>query len=225
MTRTDPFPTAPAPRTRARLATTAIDALHLLALSLWIATLVAVGAAAMGVFATLPRIGVELPRLAEYVQSLDATGDGGAAAHARQMGILAGGMVMRPIFHVAAWAELTLAAITVVTLACQLLFLRGRWTWHCNGNWLRAALLVSCAWLATLHALDRGPEMEDLLDRAWTSAQEGRFADANDARALFDEAHLRADRRFRARLFALLVALAVTGAASAPDPRSARTAA
>lgn len=186
-----------------------VDAVHLVALALWIATLCAVGTAATGVFVMLPRIGVVLPEYAAYVQSL-----GGDAA--REHGRLAGGMVMQPVFRAAGWAEVALAAIALGTLALQFTLLRARWPWRRPANWLRAALLAGCAALACFQTFERGPRMERTLTAAWIVAKNGQFDSANTARANFEALHIRADREFRARVFVLIAALALVAFAAVP---------
>lgn len=192
-----------------------VDASHLVALGLWIATLCAVGAAATGVFVMLPRIGVVLPEYAAYVQSL-----GGDPA--REYGRLAGGMVMQPVFRAAGRAEVALAAITLGTLALQLTLLRARWPWRRPANWLRAALLAGCAALACLQTFERGPRMERTLTTAWMDARDGSFESANRVRENFESLHLRADREFRARLFVLIAALGLVAFAAVPRTGSER---
>ncbi|HMN95526.1 MAG TPA: hypothetical protein PKC43_04810 [Phycisphaerales bacterium] len=195
-----------------------IDAIHLLSLALWLCAIAGAGIAAMGVFSTLPEVGLEVPAYRSYFERAGGVPD---EELPREHGRLAGGMVMAPIFAATDRAQIILAAAAIVTLVLQLALFPAAWPLRRRSNILRTATLAAAALLLAFHAGMIAPRMDESLRGWWEGARSGDVERAAIARTAFDHDHLRADALFRARGVLVLAAIAFFATASV-RPRDGR---
>src|SRR5690606_27508887 len=123
-----------------------IDTIHWLALTLWTAALAAAGVAAVGAFSMLPRIGLQMPAFRTY---LEAQGDNVSAGSGR----IAAGMMMEPIFSATDFAQIALAAITLITLGIQVTVFQHRWPLNRPSNALRSLCVIVATALVSFHTI------------------------------------------------------------------------
>jgi len=175
---------------------------------LLVTSIAAPGVAAIGLFRTLPTLGVELPAYATY-----AEGD-----HAI-MGRIAAGQALQPIFATAMVTTVVLAFTALLAwIAAQV---GAATSFRRPSARVTNALLVLLCSLSLASVLSRG-NLERTLDASLTSAREGNRAQADIHREQFDGLHRTAERLSQAQLAAALAAM-LAGAAALLPRRSARS--
>lgn len=151
------------------------EAMHAMALSIWLAALAGAGLAAAIAFPSLKSLQPTLPGFPGMVPD---------------HWMIAGGHVGRPAFMIADRASLLAAAVAVVTLAIvtRLGRVHGAWLavrWVCVGG---------AASLAVFNGLFLAPRMDDHLVAYWEAAKAGDVERAARDRALFTADHPTASR-------------------------------
>lgn len=179
----------------------------LLALALWLATIAAVGTAAMAAFASLPKMGIQIESVRPFF-----------GADTAEMGRYAAGHMLQPVFQAGDWVQYALAAASV---SCTLRLLRAG---GASGapRWAGALLLALVAAAAALLAWRAWsmPAMQADLARYWSAVEANDPATATAAKASFDAAHRTAEAGYNAQL--LLVLLAIPAALLAVMPARMR---
>ena len=178
---------------------TVLGGVHAVALTLWIALLVAAGVAAAGAFATLPDLGISLRGYESF-----ATGD--SSDHGR----LAAGKMLERIFTAIDFAQIPLAAIALAAFALQLILSGDRW--RRPANVIRAACMVAAAALLTFHMAFIAPRMNSRLQAYWSAARAGDTDTALAHRDAFNQYHPRAELIMQSNLLLLLIAAGAAGA-------------
>jgi hypothetical protein len=180
------------------------NAVYWISLMMWVACLVSAAVAAMGVFGTLPDLGMIIERYRP------ALGDD-PAEHGR----LAGGMVMEPVFAATDWIQAAAAALVIVLLVVQFVF------FHCSlkspSHFVRTLCIAGAGALLALHLFNVAPRMNRALRYYWQAIERNDQAAMTQYRDTFNADHFNADRLIRARLFLLLGAVAFSGTAFTPS--------
>lgn len=173
-----------------------------LALTVWVAVLVAAGVAAMSSFTTLPDpdLGVTLDRFAAF----------DAAEHGR----IAAGLVMEPVFTFVDITQVAAAGVVVLMAALQMTLFRGRW--KSLMNLLRLACIAAALALLLTRVFTISPDMNADLRLYWQAAEAGNAEQALTHRASFDAMHETASTMFRWTLISLLVCVAASAVALGP---------
>lgn len=151
------------------------EAMHAMALAMWLAALAGAGLAAAIAFPAMKSLQPSLPDF-----------PGAVPDH----WMIAGGHIGRPAFMIADRASLLAAALAVITLA--IVTRLGR----VHGAWLvvRWACVGSAASLAVFNGLFLAPRMDDHLVAYWDAAKQGDLERAARDRALFTADHPTASR-------------------------------
>jgi hypothetical protein len=176
------------------------NGVYWLALTIWIAALVSGGVAAAGVFSTLPKLGILIPK---YQSALGND----TAEHGR----VAGGMVMEPIFTAMDWVQATAAFFVVLTLVSQLTVFKMRL--KSPGHLIRTICIGSAVLVMIVHMTALAPRMNRELRARWNAIEVSDRAAMETHRAAFESDHHLADSLYAARLILLLVGVAASGAA------------
>ncbi len=179
------------------------NAVYWMGLTTWIAALVSGGVAAAGVFSTLPKLGVRIPR---YEPALGSD----AAEHGR----LAGGMVMEPIFTAMDLVQAAAVVFVVVPLLLQLTVFKMRL--RSPGHLIRTICITAAVGVMAFHMTLMAPRMNLELRARWAAIENNDQAAMEMHRAAFEADHHVADSLYSARLILLLVAVAASGAALSP---------
>lgn len=203
----------------------ALQAIHVLALALWLAAIISVGVAATAVFTMLPRTELMLPRFEEYVQQ--AHGEGTPALRAREYGRIAGGQVMDPVFRMSDRAQALLALVALISLVGWMIEssrCTPARTAPAAARWValaRLACIFAAGALLAWQLLLMAPRMDAALHEWWRAAE---AADPTAAgfRAAFDEDHLLANRLYTLRLPLVVAALLMAAASPAWPQRGCR---
>jgi hypothetical protein len=176
-----------------------------LSLVVWCAAAAVPGAAAMAAFATLPREGLAVPRLAATLgQDSDRAGR------------YAAGRMLQPLFDATDGVQM-LAGALAITMLLRLWRLRAftepRWLGVC------AVVLVLAAGAALAARLSLASGLRANLHAYWQALEKGDAPDAPaalDAKAAFDADHRVAERLSSTGLLLQLATVAVAAAALAP---------
>src|SRR5687767_5170072 len=168
------------------------NVLYWLALTMWIAALVAAGIAAMNVFGTLPNLDLTFDRFMEMPRE----------THGR----IASGMVMEGVFRTVDVIQCAAAPIAVIALAVQLVSSRN--ALRRPANLIRTLCIVVAAILFAYHAVMLAPAMNRELHAYWGAAESGQIELAESHLATFNKKHPIANTLLRTNLILLLVAVA-----------------
>ena len=187
-----------------------INAAYWLGLTIWVAALASGGVAAIGVFTTLPAMGL---RISEFEPHL---GD-----DTREHGRLAGGKVMEPIFTATDYVQCATATITCIALA--LILMMNRRAAKRPANLVRTTCIGIAAALLVYHMIDLAPGMNRELRAYWSAARQVDHDAAKEHKASFDANHPTADALYKARLMLLLIAVAASGAACVSEAKRTLT--
>lgn len=174
----------------------------LLALVAWAAAIAAAGAAAMGGFATLPKLGIS-------VSGAEAFFSGDTA----EMGRYAAGRMLAPVFMLSDWVQIGASSLCVACTV-RLARLHGM---H-GSAWARRTLVACVAIAASIMAYRAwtAPGMNADLLAYWQAVEAGDRDAAGSARATFDAAHRTADTLLRVTLLVVLAAITALPAALIP---------
>jgi hypothetical protein len=181
-------------------ARTLCNTIYWLALTVWIAILVAAGVAAASTFAILPDLGVSLAPFAAYPE----------AEHGR----IAAGHVMEPVFAFVDVVQFGAAPVVLLMVLLQHLVFRVPSRRVLAG--LRVVAIAGAAALLAYRALALAPEMNRDLRIYWEAAEAGDVVRAEEHRARFDAAHPTASRLISSTLGLLVIALLASPATLAP---------
>ena len=176
--------------------------LLLLALVAWVAALASAGAAAMGAFATLPKIGISVAGTEAFF-----------AGDTAEMGRHAAGRMLAPVFLLSDWVQIGASSLSVACTV-RLARLRGMR----GAPWARR-ILVACVGAAACLMAWRAwtaPGMNADLLAWWQAIADGDRAGADAARTSFDAARRIADTLHRITLGAVLLGTAAFPAALIP---------
>src|SRR5262245_13879982 len=185
------------------LALKTCNAVHWLALALWMSALVAAAIAAMAVFGTVGGLNLTMHEFASLP----------APAQAR----IAGGMIMEKVFFTVDLLQFIAVPAAVLTLLVQLALLGT--SWRTPWNLLRTVCLLLAAGLFIIHATALAPPMNRDLRAYWNAARQGDLSSADAHLESFQSRHRIADGIFRGNLLLLLIVIPVTAIAQGP-PRS-----
>lgn len=174
----------------------------LLALVAWVAAIAAAGTAAMGAFASLPRLGIS-------VSGTEAFFSGDTA----EMGRYAAGRMLAPVFMLGDWVQIGASSLCVACTV-RLARLHGM----LGAAWARRALVACVAVAASLMAYRAwtAPGMSADLLAYWQAVEAGDRDAATAARSSFDAVHRTADALLRVSFFVVLGAITVLPAAIVP---------
>ncbi|MCX5641031.1 MAG: hypothetical protein NT059_09510 [Planctomycetota bacterium] len=164
-----------------------------IALAVWFAVIMGTGAAAMGAFGALPKLGISV-----------AGTEGFFAGDTAEMGRFAAGKMMQPLFMAGDWVQFAASALTV---GCTVRLAR---LGGLNGmRWARAMLFACVAGAALILAWRAwsGPAMTFDLLAYWDAVAANDREAATAARARFDSAHVVADAGFKVQLVCVFGAL------------------
>jgi len=175
------------------------NAVYWVALTIWVAALVSGGVAAAGVFSTLPKLGILIPK---YQPALGND----TAEHGR----LAGGMVMEPVFTAMDWVQVAAVVFVMVALALQFTVFKMRIT--SPGQLIRAICIGSAALVMIVQMTTIAPRMNRELRGVWNAVEVNDRAAMESHRAAFESDHHVANSLYTARLILLLAGVAVSGA-------------
>ena len=183
----------------------------LLALSVWLAVIMAAGVAAMSAFTALPKPGI----------SVSGT-EGFFAGNTEEMGRFAAGKMLQPLFLAGDWVQFAASALTV---GCTVRLAR---LGGLNGmRWARALLFACVAGAALILAWRAwtGPTMTVDLLAYWDAVAANDREAATAARARFDTAHVAADTGFKVQLLCVVGALVclLPALMQAPTQKAARS--
>jgi hypothetical protein len=173
------------------------NAVYWLALTIWVAALVSGGVAAAGVFSTLPKLGILLPK---YQPALGTD----TAEHGR----LAGGMVMEPVFTAMDWVQVAAVVFVTVALALQFTVFRMRIT--SSGHLIRAICIGGAALVMIVQMATIAPRMNRELRGVWNAVDDRAAMESH--RTAFESDHHVANSLYTTRLILLLAGVAVSGA-------------
>jgi len=177
------------------------------ALSLWIAAVIAPAVSAMATFGTLPDLDVSLREYESF------TIQGEPDAHAR----LAAGMVLEKIFTGSDFAQVALAFLVIVTLAIDVMVFRQPVRRPANAIRIVSALIATG--LLAFHVFLQAPQMNRELRQYWGEARAGNVEAALEHRERFDRYHPRAEMILQANLVLLLITMGAFAAAVVPNDR------
>jgi len=180
--------------------------LFFVAAALVCVSIAAPGVAAIGAFRSLPTLGLELPAYRAY-----------AAGDSAVMGRVAAGFVLEDLFRVTTWTSTLLAVIAgAAWIGMAISAGDAVRRWPSRIALVALLVLIGAAGLANLEE----PSFSSALAEYRAHAREGRRAEADDAKARFDEMHRRAEAQRQAQFGAALLAIASGAAAIAPARRS-----
>ncbi|MBC23671.1 MAG: hypothetical protein CMJ32_07120 [Phycisphaerae bacterium] len=172
---------------------TAISIIHWLALTLWIASLTAVAATAIGVFAGLGRMEIIVP---EVVDALSKDHEA--------MGRYVAGRIVNPMFLLGRVIELVLAPIVIIT---GVLLGTGRSSWT---RWIRWSLMSIAAALLLWQGFVLEPGMNTALEAYWHALQQGDQTLAQKHMAVFEQGHVIAEPMMSTRWIVLMLLVGFT---------------
>jgi hypothetical protein len=176
-----------------------------LALTVWVAVIVAAGVAATATFTTLPDpdLGLTLQRFTDFDPA--------------QHGRIAAGMVMEPVFTFVDLVQVAAALFVVVMLVLQLaLFKVPLWS---LSNMLRVACIAVAIALFAWRAFTMTPQMNADLRAYWRAAEAGQVETAMQHREAFDARHGAASATFRWSLVTLVLAVGASAVSLGPRPQ------
>lgn len=178
------------------------ETLHVLALAVWLGTLVMTGVAAAVIFPEMRRLD---PALATY------------SNYTGEHWMLAAGHVAAKIFAISDTIQLACAALAGLTFLVAL-FSRRLLPFRFMAAMRLIGLLTAFGALS-YQAGSVGPAMQRELGEYWMAAQEGRNDDAAFHQLLFREQHPKASRTLGISALAVLVALAAGAWTLSNPPR------
>ena len=182
-----------------------INVVYWLALTLWVACIISAAVAAMGVFTTLPELGLTIEPFTA------ALGDE-PAEHGR----VAGGKVMEPIFAATDWLQAGAAGLVIVALVIQAAVFGN----HLKSlsNVVRVLCILAAATLLAIHLFVLAPRMNRNLREYWQAIEHNDGHAMTQYRHAFNSDHGTADRLVRIRLLVLLGAVVFSAVVFTPAP-------
>ena len=188
------------------LARALTSAVFWLAITLWIGSIVAAGAAAASAFSQLPDLGITIEKFAAY--------------DVEHHGTIAGGVVMQPIFAYGDMVQLIAGPAAVLAILIELFVFR--LPWRRVSYVVRLIALAIALGLLTYRAAVLASRMNETLHAYWAAAEAGHIQQADELRNAFNADHPLASRLFSATLAALIVVVIVSPAAMNPTRQSRR---
>lgn len=183
-----------------------LGTVHILALTVWLASLLAAGLSAALIFSQMKKLQPSLPEYAAY------TGE-----HWK----IAGGMVANKIFLIVDYVQLCCAIIAILTLGLTLLAANQavpKYRPPLAG--VRIVFLsIACA-LLCYELFILSPRMAVHLNDFWVAAKDGKMAVAHAAQAAFDADHPTASNVLKATAASVFLLL-ITSTIAVTRPREA----
>jgi hypothetical protein len=166
------------------------SAIHAIALTIWIATLISAAIAAMNVFPTMKAMTLDAERFAALPRA--------------EHGLIVAGVVMERVFATIDIVQMAMAPVAIFTGI--FVFYRSR---ACPRPWparIHVVALVLAGVVLAGHLTMLAPTMNRNLRAFWSSAEVGDVEQARAHRAAFDKLHPIADTLLRTNLLILLAA-------------------
>lgn len=174
-----------------------------LALTIWIAAILAPAAAGMAVFRVLPQLNGTFPEFT-------------AVATANQAA-LAGGHIVNPLFIFSNVVQIVCAAIAIFALGIEQLYWRP--AHHSRADYVRIPTLLMATILILVEICILGPIAREHLYAYWDAVQSNSMDIANQAKTAFDALHPVGTTLY-AVTFGLLLITVVASAVAYTPPHS-----
>jgi len=178
-----------------------LAAFYWLALTIWIAALVAPAAAGIAVFNVLPEMNATFPEF--------------SAATAPNQASIAGGQIVNPLFITSDVVQLICAVIVLFMLGIEQFFWRpARRT---KANYVRIPAILIAALLTLVEICFLGPTSRHHLYAYWDAINQGSMDVAMEAKAAFDVLHPLGTTLYATSLGLLLITVVASAVAYAPS--------
>jgi len=178
-----------------------LSAFYWLAISIWIAALLAPAAAGIAVFNVLP--------------GMDATFPEFSAATAPNQAAIAGGHVVNPLFIASDIVQLICAAIVLFALGLEQFFWRP--AHPSKADYIRIPTLLIAALLTLVEICALGPTSRHHLYAYWDAVKQGSMDVAMEAKAAFDVLHPWSTTLYATSFGLLLIAVVASAVAYSPS--------
>ena len=183
-----------------------LGSIHILALTIWLASLLAAGLSAALIFMQMKKLQPSLPEYSAY------TGE-----HWK----IAGGMVANKIFLIVDFVQLGCAIVTILTLGLTLLAAnRAVPKYRPPLAGVRILFLSIACGLLCYQLFILSPRMAIHLNDFWVAAKDGKMAIADAAQAAFDADHPTASNVLKSTA-AMIFLLLITSTVAITRPREA----